>query len=299
MTKEIELAEKASINRFNFLKEVGTEHVNKLSLIKVTDDTSEAIATQQYSNAKAYVSEIESLRVIVKQPYLETGKKIDEVAKGLKQPVVDAMEVLGVELLAFKQEKKRLADLEIAEANKVQAQILKYQEESIAEINKCANVKELSVVFKNRIIDFPADETWGKFTEDALNMKNAIIVVGKFKKQQIVDFELAPEKVKAELIENQQIEATVKINEVTETTWLKAEEAKALANMNKPYSGTRKDWKFKVINRHDIPERFLMVDEKAVNEYMREQVKLGKFEKGNNYHCFGFMFKQEESLSIK
>jgi hypothetical protein len=298
MSKEIELAEKSSINRFDFLKEVGVEHIKKLSLIKVTDDTSEAIATQQYSNAKSYVAEIESLRVIVKQPYLEISKKIDEAAKGLKQPVTDAMEVLGVSLFAFKQEKKRLADIEIAEANAIQAEIIKYQEVAIAEINKCANVKELSVVFKNRIIDFPADETWGKFTEDALNMKNAIIVVGKFKKQQIVDFESAPDKVKAEMVENQQMEAIEKINEVTETTWLKAEEAKALANMTKP-SGTRKDWKFKVINRHDIPERFLMVDEKAVNEYMREQIKLGRFEKGNNYHCFGFMFKQEESLSIK
>ena len=297
-TTEIEKAEKTSLERFNFLKTTKTKLITTLQSIKVVDETSSAIATQQLSNAKGFTSEIEALRVIIKKPYLDTCKNIDAAAKDLAEDVTKQMGILGADLLAWKQIQAEKAEIELAAAQAIQKKIIEYQSAALVAITKCETVKQLGEVFKEYVLEFPADEVWGKFLEDANAMKEIIKKHGKLKKDQIIELENTPIENLSSVEAKQEIQTAEVVITQSSPDFTAVNTAIASASSVKT-TGIRKDWKSKVLNIAELPLSFMIVDEAKVNEYMRAQVKSGRFAPGTTYREFGCEFKQEESLSIR
>ena len=302
MRTEIEKSEKESLERFNFMKDARDKIVSTLEKIKVTDDTSEAIATQQLSVAKNFTVEIETLRKMIKDPYLQTGKRIDEAAKSLLGTVPEKMDVLGKELLAWKQVKVAIVKKELEAAQAIQNEIIQYQGKAILAINKAHTKSDLSKVFLEFIgkdnTSFPSDEHWGKFVSDAKEMLAVIKRHGKLRLDQINELANAPVEQKETLIAKQEVQTAEIVVETAKAEISATENAIAIAQATKT-TGVRKDWKFTVINQLEVWAKFLIVDEAKVREWMREQVKEGKFEPGKSYIVCGIKYEQVDSLTIR
>lgn len=298
MSKEIEVIEKSSLDRFNFLKDQSSKISKILETIEVKDDTSEAIAVQKLSEAKAFVGEIESLRVIVKKPYLDTGKKIDEAAKLLAAPVESRYKTLSDSVLVYKQEKAKAERERLAKAQEVRNKLIRYQSESIVEINKASTMKELSDVYKVRVLSFPLAEEWGEFAKDAEEMKAIIIKHGKLRKAQIEELANAPVEKIEEIKTKQETESAEHLVEDITAKTNNVDTVIATVAATKT-TGVRKDWAFEVINPDLIPREFLIPNEAKIREFMRNQVTTNVFESGKSYEINGIKFEQKETLTIR
>lgn len=298
--KELTIIQQKDLQKFNELKATAEEHILILSQIQITDNNSEAIATQQLSSAKAYVKHVESIRVEMKAPYLDMGKQIDTAAKTLNSPVDEWVEKVGKSLLAWKQAAQRKREEEANRLANLKAKIISYQTESILEINACKTVSpELAGVFKKRIAEFPADDQWGEFVAEAHEMKKVLMAHGKSKKASLEELAKATSKEEVEKIEvAQQIQEAEAIQATQEIVIEKADNAIAKVE-SQTTTNIRKDWKATVFDFNAIPREFLILDEKKVKEYMREKVAKGDFVSGQTYQEFGIQFKQEETLLVR
>lgn len=77
--------------QFNALKKSALEVAEQCNKIEITDATTLSIAQQQLSLVKEKYNAIEALRKKLKQPSIDQGRAIDDLAKPLLYPLDDAL----------------------------------------------------------------------------------------------------------------------------------------------------------------------------------------------------------------
>lgn len=110
----------------------------RVSRIEIKDEASLQLGTQLTTELNQVVKKIEEKRKLLKQPYLDSGKIIDKVAKELSEPAEKAIQGAKSKILSFQKELIRI------QAEK-QAEIERQQKEAQAKIEKAAAEKEAKI----------------------------------------------------------------------------------------------------------------------------------------------------------
>lgn len=111
-------------------------YAEKISVLKVVDDNSEAIVTQRLSEAKELLKAIETKRTELKKPYLDAGKEIDAIAKALVDDLQKADVAVREDLRKYKEKKEEDQRKEIARLQAIQAKIDNHKALAFSAISK-------------------------------------------------------------------------------------------------------------------------------------------------------------------
>ncbi len=87
--------------QFNALKQAAIDVAEQCNKITITDTTTLAIAQQQLSLVKEKWNAVEAIRKTLKQPSLDEGKAIDDLAKPLLMPLNDALLYGKAKIIAY------------------------------------------------------------------------------------------------------------------------------------------------------------------------------------------------------
>jgi len=156
---------------FNKLKASIDEQIKNLSLIKVTDETSMAVANQQLSKAKQLVKQVTEAHALVKEEALRFCQSADKAKREMITPLDSAMNLAEQQLLAWnrKIEADKKAEIERLEAeqealrieaqasqNALVKQMQEFEAKAFGLIHEAKTTNELSFVYTNYVLAFPA-----------------------------------------------------------------------------------------------------------------------------------------------
>jgi len=268
--------------QFDALKKQSTEIAEKCLKLKVSDEVTKAVATQNLSKALGVVKDIEKIREEMKSPYFQAGKQIDAAAKALSAPIVAAIDEGKKSILAYDQEQRQKA---LAEQNRILAiktAIATYSNQAIAEMDKASNYDELKATRTQWIVNAPKDK-WSEFLPD---FEAAILNLNEYAKSLRVGL-LTP-------AESDPIEAeTIKEVVLAEIASVGLAEIKSVEVPK--LAGSRKTWKHEVVDFAQIPREMLVLDEAKIKAFMSENKNLLT----DGCIVKGIKFFQVESLSIR
>jgi hypothetical protein len=273
--------ELAITQSFDVLKRQCESIATVLDALNITDDNTEAIATQRISEAKEALKNLDEKRKELKAPALEQGRLIDEAAKKLSSLLSGPVEASSKKLLVFKQEKeaKKKKELEALEAKK--KIVVDYQTEAISFINNCNSKEELSSAFVKYVQKFPSDEEWGDLAESAKEVLTNIKKAGSQKLKAIVEgVPTAPIEVPI-IATNAVIEDKIAAVAVQKT------------------GGIVRTWDWDLFDKMQVPLDLLTVDTKKVDELMKALKENGELVDGAEKVVYGIKFYQKETLRVK
>jgi hypothetical protein len=299
-----EKANAASLASFNKMKATIDAQVKNLESIKIIDETSFAVASQQLSSAKQLNKQIDDAHKKTKEEALKFCQAVDKAKKDLKSPLEKAMDKAEKEVLSYdvkiKAEKTAaLAKLEVKQeavvAHQVQIgeslknEMVEFEKRAFQRIDECKTEADLSGVYQQYIMAFPSNYD--------VVIKGRISNLGKAKIDLIrgVTTQDAYEKIKVDL---SAVVPEMKAPEVILPQFDVIESEKAVIMSSGPTNIKRK-WVFEVENENEVPRMFLMVDEKAVKEWMKKAEEVGNLKDGQVHQMNGFKFYQESSVKIK
>ena len=273
------------IAQFEALKKASQEIANICNLLTITDSVTLAIATQNLSKAKMQIDAIDKLRKEVKDPHWQKCVQIDKLAAGLSTPIEQAFNAGKVKIKAFNDAKLAKA---IKEQNRIKAikdAIQAYSNTFIEKINKCTTESGLLEMNAQYIKKFPDEETWFEFMAEAQEMRKNLHDYVKARKIQILTPNESDDET-VEEIKNQIIEKmeAVGVQEI----------ANASYSTTTSFRGT---WKAELIDINAVPKDWLIVDDKKVKEYLKQQKDAGQLKDGDLKN--GFRFYIDKSVSIR
>lgn len=281
-----QLTTKSAETSFLQLQQSANEIAEKCSKIEIKDDLSLQLATQNYSMLKATIGQIEDIRVKEKAPYLDAGKQIDALAKKLSSPLEIVFDAGKKKVLAYNQEKLRLANLEQKHINDIKLSISKYSAEAIKQITECKTMEELTITRQDWIVNFiPTQAEYFEFLPDAENMKATLNDLCKAKRIELT----APEQADETMVDT-----------IKEAIVEKAQEVGAVESKAAEFSTTTKfrgTWKFEIVDESLIPRNLMMPDEKKIKEYMKSRKDSNTLSDG--LVSDGIKFYIEESVTIR
>lgn len=278
-----QLTTKSAEANFLQLQQSCNEISEKCSKIEITDDLSLQLATQNYSMLKATIGQIEDIRVKEKAPYLDAGKQIDALAKKLSSPLEVVLDAGKKKVLAYNQEKLRLANLEQKRINDIKLAIQNFSKGAIQDINSCKTLDRLTQARQENIVDFVPPTEWLEFESDYRAMRIMLNDLCKAKRIELT----APEQADETMVET-----------IKEAIVEKVEEVGAVESKAAEFSTTTKfrgTWKFEVVDESILPREFLMLNEKKVKEWLSAH----KDALGNGEVQHGIKFFIEESVTIR
>jgi hypothetical protein len=275
------------LERFQALKDSAVQLSEECALIKVTDDTTEAIATQIISKARQFEKAVEDKRKELKAPILEQGKTIDNAAKYILDELSKSMTKAKKEILHYKEEQENLRLAELHRINQLKIKLRAYQSNTIEAIKAAKNTDELKGVFLSHIKPFPGPEVWQDINEEAQAVLADLKIVGSAHKQML----LSPEKASEMAVV--QAEAIQKIEQTTE----EAANVLIVENEAEKKTGLRTNWKFELVDITKVIPAFLTIDEAKVKAWMNDQRAGGAITEECVIH--GIRFYPEKSLVIK
>lgn len=95
--------------QFNAIKKAAEDVAEECNLITIIDHTTLSIAQQRLSLVKEKWNAVEAIRKKLKQPSLDEGRAIDELAKPILAPLQFAMDTGKQKILAYEKAQARLA----------------------------------------------------------------------------------------------------------------------------------------------------------------------------------------------
>lgn len=223
--------------------------------IKITDEITLAIGQQNLSKANQLVKSIEDKRKLIKQPYLDAGKKIDEFCKTLSESLVKSLEHIKSEVKGWedaRREKERKRQETLDYINGELSNRLKELCDSAGTKEKCEEV----ITYINT--KFPKDEKFGEFIGQAHALRDMYLQLITLKRDGFANgLELPSDSIE------KGIEDIKKYNETT------AEVVAQTAAASKT-RGIRETWKFELAAIHHVPLEWLCLDEAKVKAYLAE-----------------------------
>jgi hypothetical protein len=277
-----EITLKTETAQFDALKAEVQKRVEQVNLIKITDDTTLAIANQQLSLLSGTMKDVVELHKITKEPFLKPCQQLDKLKNALYDPMKTALDEGKLKIQAYDKKRKEEA---LAEQNRILAiknAIAKYSNDAIAEMDKCATMDELRVTRERLVVNAPMDK-WGEFQADFIQTRNTLNEYAKSL------------KTKLENPTQSDPEEQVAIKEAIVADNASIGQAEVAATIVPKLSGTRKTWTFEVIDFNQIPRDWLELSEDMVKKFIAENKETlvdGQITKGIKYF-------QKESLTIR
>ncbi len=285
-TNESEIAKIQSSNalKLNALKEKANDLALQCQNINIKDDVSEAIAVQIISKTKEYIKNIDTLREELKQPFFQTGKKIDALAKELSTPLLTSVEFGNKKVLDYtlakkaaeKKEKDRIANLKM--------ELDFFLNNTKKEIDKADSEATLAIIWKERVKGFPAE-----YLELGKELITAVITdikgYGASRRQIILN------PVKAVEIKAIQEEKSIAI-----ATKIDMMEVASIGKSIAEPTRIKQVWVFEVIDKTKLPLAWLSIDEDAIKKSMKEAVSNEQLKPGDDKTVNGVRFYQKDEL---
>lgn len=256
MTTEIIITSEES--QLNALTKISTEIASQCNQLVITDETSLAIAQNVLGKANDTVKSIEAMTEQLGKPYFQAHKKINQIGTAIKTPLKDAVLNGKNKIIEYDKEKRRIAAIEQQRITNIRLSIQKYSQDAIEVFKGCVTDAELVSANKIWVQEFPKDDRWGEFLNEALEMRKNIHA---FAQQRRIEIN-APAQADAE--------ATAIIEEhVQEQVGEIGHEALNDLTPDKT-RGMGGSWKHRVINPMLVPSEFLMVDDAKVKQYIKD-----------------------------
>lgn len=245
------------VAQFEALKKQSQQIAGNCSQLTVTDSTSLAVATQNLSKAKTFIREIEKLRKETKDPYLKAGQQIDALAKSMSSPIEQALAKGEKAILEFNRIEEEKAKKEQQRIQNIKNDILAYSYEAQKEFDLTSNEQELDKAYEYYVKNFPGEERWFEFNDEAQNMRVMLRDACKQKHIQLTTPKEADETVQEVIKE-------------TITAQLEAFGAEEIKEAEFTTTSNIKDkWVFELVDVTQLPPIWSSLNERAVKEWLK------------------------------
>jgi hypothetical protein len=270
-------AVKQSVAKLEAVKLQLDSAAEKCMLIKVTDEDSLFVCENNLSKINSLVKTVEDVRKQEKQPFLEAGKAIDEVAKYVTGLSAEAINHL-------KTEKKAYVDKIEAEAKRK-----KELQESVDKLSQWCELKTSQIqsimdcdIILNKLKECPGEEKYQEFYPQVKNIVELYTGMVNLKKTTLIGVDLSEEdKAKTEellRVASESVQQVVDAQKELNST--------PMVKIGK----TRKVWKFELVDITQVPVEWLLLDETKVKEWIKTQ----ELKDGDKHH--GIKFYQENII---
>ena len=245
---------KASLSKFENVKQQLDERAKLCLLIKVTDESSLNVCENNMAKMNDLIKEVESVHKEVKKPYWDNCTAIDAAKNYVLDFIINPVDYLKSEKVNYinkiEAEAKRKADLEMKFLSFKDT--IKMCLENVDTIKSCEDYIDKL----NRPVN---PEYWQELMLQAISLHDNYIILFALKKQELMAIETAsPDEI--EVIKQVAEEAKANIQDVVV-------ESTPIVEIKK----VRRTWKFEVSNLADVPREFLMVDYSKIKEWMKER----------------------------
>lgn len=280
--------------KFEALKQQSSELAKQCKNIKISDEGTLAMAQQVLSKTNQLLKSIDEKRLLIKKPYFEAGKTIDAIANSMLKELEDSIDYGKLQLKLWNEEQDRKKAEADAENEKMSKRLNDIRDQLTEKTAACKTDKQCDDLIASINEKFPKKEFFGPYAEDAMVCKDNFIKMLGVRKEVIsaaVEGN-ADEAAKA-------LKGLDKLQEMHNEVKQEAEEKKhAIAEANTTQkSATRKTWEydFNPDSLAGIPLQYLMVNDKAVKEHMKNN----KQEDGSIKPIPGIRFFQKETPILK
>lgn len=274
-----ELSLKNEEAQFRALQKQSIDLAEQCNKIVVNDPTTLSIATQNLSMVNDMINRLEKIRKDLKQPYWDAGVAVDNLAKPLKKPLEEALANGKAKILAYEREQRLKAEAEEKRISFIKNQISEWSTCAMRELNSATTLEELDLYYVTWVKNFPGKEMWFEFNDDAQATRANLRLYASQRKIQITNPDQSDDDT-GELIK----EAIAEEIAVIDTT----------VN-HESIKGIRETWKFELVDKSSVPFEWLMIDEKAVKEWIKEN----KDQLKDGHTIGGVRFFIEQSLTIR
>lgn len=298
-----------STDKFGVSLEMFTELSAQVMQIKVSDETSLAIANQKLSFVNNHLKVIEEKREELKAPINKEGKLIDSRAKELKAPLEQAVAYIKNEILEWNKEvmrKEAALRAKAAEEANIAAEkritdYIKQVKDWLADQLAATKTIEHGQGIMESIKGLQPASVMGKFEPEYTELISSYKVLFIKKVSELSGFLPAgtTENDVKELgghlaghIDNIAAENNAK----QEIAVMAQEEIKQeIVNLDATKANNvRFNWKFEVVDIKEVPLDFLMVDEAKIREYIKNNKDILEERTSN-----GIRFFKEMSVVTK
>jgi cell division septum initiation protein DivIVA len=318
-------------DKFDTFNKNTTDVVTLCNDITVDNKETCELATQHAGRATGLLNDIESLRKVIKDPYLAACKLIDDYTKTIVAPIELAKQRVSVKIKAWKviEESRLKADEEARMKGIEQAMEKKRQiKERLMRIHEmlnarlfggkyklnngeertspgCVSQADIDQLRKDVEEKYPRHEEFGEYKEDSLLLTEQL-------HQKIDQFETNLKNIQnggvsasksIEEINTLRTEANVNVIETAaalDGKLIRMEErvvGKVKKEIKEASKGMRTYITFEVTDLWNVPREFLMIDEKAINEYKTQNKELIIDQiKNNKQPVTGIVFKIEQEF---
>ena len=297
-----------SLEQINQFKEEVDKVGENCLKIKVVDEGTMSIATNNLSKVNDLVNLIEAKRVEIKAPYLSSGTLIDQTAKSIAEKAIAAVAHLKQELKQWelqrielenkkreelqKEHEKKLAEIEAQKQKRKQVEsyisneLTPWLKKQYAFIKTAEDADKILNTLKTK---WPPAEKFGELLEQGNDLRFSYISLITTKKEQIINADSINEEEKAivkqkedliqqreliakkerELLEKEAAIAAEKAKKEAEAK-LKEEQDRLAKEEAEKAAKTRKTWKFELVDKTKLKPEWITVDESAVKQYLKE-----------------------------
>lgn len=203
----------------------------RVAALVVTDDGSYAVAMEDGKRLSKLQKDIEARRKELKQPFLDGGKAVDDLAKSLTEKIDPALKQLKTSMTKFADDKRKVIEEEKrkleAEQRKREQEIEAKKQKEIADAKAAEQAnKGVNDFFKTAGLAQPAASVQAEVVSGQAEIE---------KQQSVLDFQAAQKKL----------------------------------DQDKP-KGLRTRWVFEVTDESQVPREFLSINSVAINAAIRD-----------------------------
>ena len=284
-TTEVVKVEKNSLAKFQALQEIANDLGTACNELVISDETTEAVATQIISKANELNKNIDKKRKELKDPYLKAGKAIDAAAKTVTENLTEAVKSGKEKLLVWKQEVKAQQEKERAYIQGFKDKLEEKKSSVEFAIDNADTVDELKLVGKEQLRNF-MEEDWGPIEIEAKAIHIGLKKYGGAKMAILKD----PSNEALKVQKEQAKEVLQETVDEAGTEELMSIEAQAPA-------GIRKTWTYEVVDIKKVSAAFLTVDSVKVQAWAKQMRAGGDMQE----ECIrdGIRYYQKESVTIR
>jgi hypothetical protein len=273
--------------------------------VSISDEKTLEVAQNNYGLISDSLKSIESIRTMIKEPYLETCKLIDSHAKELATPLEKAKALINNAITGYKTIQAAAARAEAEKARQAAQEIIDAKAEEVDMIeriarqlvarlyggswtNKAGQTKSAAGCFSKddctalvKIIDeqVPKPDSFVYFKDEYMVKLSEIkLEISKYEvllEDMNSDSDLLRENAQT-AIDKMKLEAGVKINDSRDESMkevikeARADVKQAEKEVKAADKGIRKTLKFAVEDITKVPHEFLLIDETKVREWAND-----------------------------
>jgi len=275
--------------------------------IVVKDEDSLRIAQQNLTKVNTLLKFVDERRKEIKEPFKKSCETIDEVAKGMTNPLSDAVTHLKAGIKSY--DEMKVAEMQAAQKKLEEEAEARRKEEAdrLAENEKITSyinvtlrewmqerysendVEKLKQNLNAIINNFPTDDRFKGFSQMAYELRDNYIqmiqtkietlskadVLSDQEKKILEDKRILAEQKEALAAREREIiaeEERIKSEKERKVIEEKAEQDRLLLeakSAQEQTSGIRKNWKFELVDKSKLIPDWITIDESAVKEYLK------------------------------